>query len=275
MDGEEEQVRFKDPTTLGLHRILRQVGIDLSAHDAGFDNSGANGVVALADADVSDGEDRFEDEPSDVESAGEKEDREAQARRRATEESRWMKRAMEMQRAVQPKTVKAKADPLEKVRKVWPEWEKGQRMKMTEIFYDTPLMQSNREAELHKAKRRKLEDGSGKTCEPVQNLENEHKLIGVDHIKITPSTALPPSQAHLTTGLPELEFHDAQQPIYEGALGVHFEKDWIKGARAARRKEMLDAPGKPDLAEAFDAENQTRRPLDMVDWESQIVFNSE
>lgn len=156
MDSDDDQDQFQDPSSLGLHRILRQVGVDLSNHDSVFDSSGAGDAVALADADVSDGEDRFEDDVSDPETSGEKEDRERQERKRAAEEARWMKRAMEMQGTVQPKAVIAKANPADKVKKVWPDWEPGQRMKMTEIFYETPLMQLKRDAELYKAKRRKL-----------------------------------------------------------------------------------------------------------------------
>jgi hypothetical protein len=165
MDVDEDQDRFNDPSSLGLHRILRDVGIDLSAHDSVFDSSGAGGALALADADVSDGEDKFEDDVSDPETAGEKEDRRLQERKRATEEARWMKRAMEMQKEVKTKVAPREKDALAKVRKVWPDWERGQRMRMTEVFYDTPLMQSKREVETNKAKRRKLDSTAHRTCE--------------------------------------------------------------------------------------------------------------
>jgi hypothetical protein len=79
---------------------------------------------------------------------------------------------------------------------------------------------------------------------------------------------------HLAPSLAELDFHDPSKPLYEGTLGINFEKEWIKQAREVRRREMLDAPDRPNRF-GNDAGASRSRPLDLIDWESQIVFNSE
>jgi hypothetical protein len=97
----------------------------------------------------------------------------------------------------------------------------------------------------------------------------------VDSVTVAPRSTLPPPIAHVAAGLPELEVHDAEKPAYEGPLGAYFEKEWIKGAREVRRREMLDAPNRPRLVSALEADTKPDRPLDLIDWESQIIFNTE
>lgn len=170
MDSDDDEARLGDTASLGLQRILQQAGVDASTISSILDTSGgqggasASGAQALIDEDVSDGEDRFMDDVSDVESVGEKE---ARQRKTAADEARWMKRAMQMQQEIRPKAVTQKEDRQGKVQKVWPEWEKGQRLRMTEVFYDTPSMVSKREAELGQAKRRKLEHPTRPGCEYI------------------------------------------------------------------------------------------------------------
>lgn len=101
------------------------------------------------------------------------------------------------------------------------------------------------------------------------------KLIWPDSITVAPRSTLPPSVAHIAAGLPEVEIQDADKPAYEGLLGVFFEKEWIKGAREMRRREMLDAPNRPKLVSSAEVDAKPDRPLDLMDWESQIVYNTE
>ena len=166
---EDEEDRLDDTTSFGLHRVLQQAGVDLSTFTSVYGNSGQGvsqvNANALADADISDAEDKYEDDASLADSDDETRIREQLERKRISDEQRWMKKAMQMEKEIKTRVKVVKDDPLMKVRKVWPEWEKGQRLKMTEVFYDTPLMQMQRDRQSLQSKRRKLEHVDYTDCE--------------------------------------------------------------------------------------------------------------
>lgn len=166
----DEEDRFDDPSSLGLHRILQQAGVDVSTLNSVYDTSdGRNGdsaTRALAELDASDDDDaKFMDDVSVSENEEEVQERQVRQAKEEQERQRYIRRALQMQKEVRAKPLNAKEIAAEKVKKVWSDWERGQRLRMTEVFYDTPAMQKERERELVQAKRRKLAHHSPTECE--------------------------------------------------------------------------------------------------------------
>jgi hypothetical protein len=163
MDSDED-----DLGTAGLDKVLASVGVDVSSFSSFFSKSGGQddrGGNLLAGVDVDSGdEDKYEDDISDGELPQENiEDvrkREREQARRKLEEERLIRRGLELQKQVSgtagKKTIKKEEDQGDIVQRVWPDFTKGKRLRMSEVFYETPGQRRSYEVGFQKAKRRKL-----------------------------------------------------------------------------------------------------------------------
>jgi hypothetical protein len=195
MDADEDDLGAS--SSFGLNRVLASSGIDPAAFSNFFSKSGRSSS-AFADVDANSDEDRYEDDISDAESPIENvEDVRAREREQAAakaEEERWYRRAMEMQRDIGKAKVQEKVTgEMDRVREVWPEFEIGRRLRMTEVFYETPKQRRGWEAS--RRKRRKL---GTQTCE----LRPEFLHIAYEHLRSAQSRPRPlccPQQSFLAT----------------------------------------------------------------------------
>ena len=179
MDLEEDSLGG----SFGLGRVLASSGIDPSAFSSFFSKTSANGAgpstTAYDDVDVESDHAAYEDDISDselpVESAEEIRAREL----RKAEEERWVRRAQALQ--AQAESEKAKAarekrkkerekDDAARVKALWPEFERGKRIKMSEVFYETPSMRKGWRVELGRKKRRKADNIECELADRTPNL---------------------------------------------------------------------------------------------------------
>jgi hypothetical protein len=166
---------------LGLNKILQSAGVDVAEFTTAFNKAGpsshglANDARARAFAEVEDSDEdaAYMDDELDAdlrgddygETAEERSARERAAARAKADEEKWLKRGMEMQQQAEVKARKKKVDrardeaegkeltTLEKIRQVWPGWQPGQTMRLSEVFYQSPLVKQKEEAEGRKRKR--------------------------------------------------------------------------------------------------------------------------
>ena len=164
MSSDDEDMQGVD--ALGLGKILADSGVDPAAFNNLYSKTG--GTSSNAYAGIDDGSDddaKYMDDdvddalPEDADAARVRQEREA-------EEERWYQRAVEMQRkaegknavaARKRKAAKREESALEVVKRIWPEWEKGKRLKMSQVFYETPAQLRAAEVALQKAKRAQRE----------------------------------------------------------------------------------------------------------------------
>lgn len=176
---------------LGLGGVLQEAGVDISAFSSFFGaseagpsgTSGQDGDAAARFAQIEgEGEGRYMDDDDDdlndlrdlAGGAGEYgAENEAEAREKAKERERaeqemWMAKGLEIQREAEQKAAakrrKMQADresgeskeesPLDIVRKSWPGWQVGDRLRMSQVFYQTPVMAEKERREGVKRKRR-------------------------------------------------------------------------------------------------------------------------
>lgn len=159
MESDEDELGAS--SSFGLHRVLASSGVDPAAFSDFFSKTGGTSSRAFADVDANSDEDRYEDDVSDgglpAENVEEVRAREREQTAIKAEEARWYRKAMEMQRDEGKRKVQEKVlDEVERVREVWPEFEKGRRLKMTEVFYETPKQRRGREVGFNRRKRRKV-----------------------------------------------------------------------------------------------------------------------
>ncbi|WVQ71168.1 hypothetical protein IAR50_000693 [Cryptococcus sp. DSM 104548] len=257
--------------TFGLGRILQDAGVDPSSLSS-FLGDNSESTKGLTQVELSDDDDnaKFEDDISDAELEGGEEERAQRAREAETrkrEEERWRKKGLEMmkqsmakdkakkeKRKLESSEVKEETE-LDKVLKIWPDFAKGKRLRMTEVIYETP-------AELgiwnEERKKRRVEEG-GKEKQTYT---------------FTVAPPNPSLQAtFLQSSLPPIDLPESNAPNYSKPIGRFFDKKWVKDAKERRRRDMLVQPPalRPD---AQDNVEEIRRDLDVVDWEAGIVFNS-
>jgi len=161
---------FGGVDALGFNKILQDVGIDLNTSglssvfggNAEAGGSGSRSAFASIDNNIDD--DKYED-VSDSELP---EDEEAQKIRdkRIRDEERWYRKAMAMQAKAESgdavarrkrKAEKREETAIDMVGRIWPDWDKGKRLRMSEVFYQTPAMTKMFEAELRRRKRAERE----------------------------------------------------------------------------------------------------------------------
>lgn len=162
MDLDEDDDQLGSVTSLGLSRVLASAGIDPNAFSNFFEKNGESSSRRFAEVDAEDGEEKYEDDVSDgelpEESAEDKAARAREATARKREEERWYRRALEEQARPPPvpKPQPKAESQQERLRKVWPEFEKGKRLKMTEVLYETPAERAAYKEATNRKKRRKL-----------------------------------------------------------------------------------------------------------------------
>lgn len=167
MDAEEDDLGSAD--ALGLHRVLASAGIDTNAFSNFFSKTGGKATTSFADVDADDNEDKFEDDVSDLGLPEESEEVKKAREEEKAAEARWYRRALAMQAEVgqgeeerKKRRKEKELNEVDELKRVWPGFEKGQRLSMVEVFYDTPMMRRDWAIALGKKKRRKLET---QTCE--------------------------------------------------------------------------------------------------------------
>ncbi|WWD18061.1 hypothetical protein CI109_102508 [Kwoniella shandongensis] len=255
----------------GLHSILASTGVDPSSLSAIFGEASATSSKHFAEVEAEDDDAKYEDDLSDEDHlpAEREEDmlareREQEARKR--EEERWIRKGMELAQSQageggkgkgKATIVDKKEEGLRKVKKIWPEFEHGKRLRMSEVFYQTPA--DKQAITLQKKKRRKVEG----------NIEYSFKVTPHPYPSL-PATFLLPS-------LPQLDYPSLYQPNYTASIGAYFDKQWIKEAKQRRKTEMTRPPSgmKLDLSYSFqDLEEVERSTLELGDWEKGIIMCS-
>ena len=172
---ETEEDDFGAVSSLGLNRILADSGIDPAAFSSFFSKTGGGqSSSAFAQVEVEDDPEKYEDDVSDSELPAESAEEAQLRRKRAAEEDRWYRRARDMQRRAEGGAEKRKRKQAqmavgleEQVKRIWPEFEMGKRLKMSEVFYETPAQVKNLEVVLGKNKKR-----------PRDKVEREYLLPG-------------------------------------------------------------------------------------------------
>ena len=162
---------------LGFNKILQDVGIDLntsglsSVFGSNAEAGGSGSRSAFASLDNNADDDKYEDisdselpEDSDAQQVREK---------RLKDEERWYRKAMAMQAKAESgdavarrkrKAAKRGETAIDTVGRIWPEWEKGKRLRMSEVFYQTPATTKALEAELRRRKRGERERVERESC---------------------------------------------------------------------------------------------------------------
>ncbi|WWC99494.1 hypothetical protein V866_006397 [Kwoniella sp. B9012] len=258
--------------SFGLSSVLASAGIDLSSLGSflGEGSGGSSRQIAEIEAEDND-EDKYEDDISVDELPGEEdaEQRKRDEERRKKEEERWIRKGLELTSAIdkgkgkEKETVEKtkKEKELEQVMKIWPNFDKGKRLRMSEVFYETP--QDKRLLAIQKRKKRRLENGKEFSF-----------TIDATSIPNLPASFLLPS-------LPQLEDTSPDQPNYKAPIGSYFDKEWVKEARVRRKKEMtrppvsLEQDNQNSQITSLDWQNDDLGyALELEDWEKGITMCS-
>lgn len=163
MDGEDDFLG-----SLGLGKLLASEGVDSSGLTTLLSRGGggeASSSAQFADVDNqdSDEEAKYMDDVSDNDLPETEAEKAARAKERQ-EEARYKRMALQMNRELEETRAKqgkgkgkAQHDPKDVVRRIWPEFEQGRRLRMTDVLYETPMTRKHLEHELQRKKRRKVE----------------------------------------------------------------------------------------------------------------------
>ncbi|WWC66567.1 uncharacterized protein I206_100470 [Kwoniella pini CBS 10737] len=260
--------------SFGLSSVLAGAGIDLSSLGSFLGEGGGSSSKQIAEIEAEDNdEDKYMSDPfsdGDVEENAEDRKREEEARKR--EEERWIRKGMELAnnlsigdkgKSKMVDNVKSKKEKeLDQVKKIWPGFEPGKRLRMSEVFYETP--QDRRTLAIQKRKKRKL-----------QNRKEMSFTIDPQTISNLPASFLLPS-------LPHLNHTSLGEPNYKAPIGSFFDKAWIKEARAKRRKEMMKPPAGVTTDNREDGidhfvewqDDLSGHALELEEWEKRIVMCS-
>lgn len=296
---------------LGLGKILLSAGVDVGEFTNAFDKSGSGSSVqannararAFAEIEDSDEEAGYMDDDADIdmddtgESMEERATRERAAARARADEERWMKRGMEMQRQAESAAKKKISDrikdeqegreltPLEKIRKVWPDWQPGQKMRLSEVFYQSPVVRDREEVD---RKKRKLahfgvaqrdfvlpEETKCKCASRwTDGTLNRHPCLCPVTLSIAPSANPPPESFFSDPSLPDLFIRDITAPLYLSGIGAFFDPEWIRAAKQLRRDAMVQEPTGLERKDAL-MWGDEGRPLDLMAWEDDIVYSAK
>lgn len=216
------------------------------------------------------------DDVSDTELPAETaEDQQARARERA-EEARYRRKAMEYGKrlAEEGVKVKEKKDEGDEVKRVWPDFEKGKRLRMTEIFYETPATKQAYTVSLSRKKRRRVER---ETICGLQSCPGSLRVLVINRLPTLDSLQGPRSVQDLTRvfmqpmeGLPP---NRIDQPLYQTPLGANFDKDWVKQAKDLLRRQMTRPPDDVKLDQGADVWQEAEaKTLDLAEWENDIIM---
>jgi len=157
-------------SAFGLGGVLAEIGVESSALSAFLERTEgrASRDLAAAIEVEAEADDKFMDDVSEASLPDENdEDRQARIREQAAikaEEDRWARRAAaEMAGTAGPSLAEKKKrrqrEETEKdlLKKVWPDFQQGTLLRMSEIFYETPADRMNWANSLLKKKRRLLD----------------------------------------------------------------------------------------------------------------------
>lgn len=202
-----------------------------------------------------------------------------------------MRRAMEMQAQARAdragtaegaaeKKARQRAREWEEVKRVWPGYEKGKRLKMSEVFYETPFMREEWAREVKRAKRRRAQPRESESKSFVWKSAEQTSV----HVAVAQDTRPNPQTTWLAAHLPDLPVSSADEALYARPLGRYLDRTWIKGAKDIRRKAMRQPPPGLSMDKEYEdrLEDQTYgdllgppaeawRNLDLIDWEKDIV----
>jgi transcription initiation factor TFIID subunit 1 len=159
MDDEDS---FMD--SLGLGKLLASEGVDTSGLNTLLSRGGgastSNELVNI-DND-SDDDAKYEDDLSDHDLLPETETEKAAREKEKHEEARYRRMALQMNKELEAKRAtvkgkgKAKEDPKDIVKRIWPDFEPGRRLRMTDVLYETPYSREQYKQASYRRKRRKV-----------------------------------------------------------------------------------------------------------------------
>jgi len=273
MDGEDDFLG-----SLGLGKLLASEGVDTSGLSNILSRGGnASSSNELANIDnESDDDAKYEDDLSDHDLLPETEAEKAARAKEKQEEARYRRMALQMNKELEAKRAnkgkgKAKEDPKDVVKRIWPDFEPGRRLRMTDIIYETPHTREQYKQASYKRKRQKVVHesirmfGSGRPCQ---------KADIVDPFAATQPMA--EEDEGFLADLPPLRKSKPGQAPYETPLGGYFEREWIQGARDLQRKAMKQTPADVDFSALARSDwvAPEAKTLDLADWEKDIVMYS-
>jgi hypothetical protein len=161
MDGDDDFLG-----SFGLGKLLASEGVDASGLSTLLSRGGeASTSNGFADVDNdSDGGAGYEDDLSDHDLPAETEAEKAAREKERLEEARYRRMALQMGKELEAKRLekgKGKAKVEEKkedvVKRIWPDFEPGRRLRMTDVLYETPYSRERHRQVAHKKKRRKVD----------------------------------------------------------------------------------------------------------------------
>lgn len=162
MDGEDDFLG-----SMGLGKLLAAEGVDSSGLNTllarGGDASASNELANIDNN--SDDDAGYEDDLGDDDLLPETEGEKAARAKEKQEEARYRRMALQMNKELEAKREsasagkskgKAKEDPKEVVKRIWPDFEPGRRLRMTDVLYETPYARAQYKEASHRRKRRKV-----------------------------------------------------------------------------------------------------------------------
>jgi hypothetical protein len=150
--------------SLGLGKLLASEGVDSSGLNTLLSRGGeasASNELANVDND-SDDDAKYEDDLSDHDLLPETEAEKAARAKEKQEEARYRRMALQMNKELEAKRsadkgkTKSKEDPKDVVKRIWPEFEPGRRLRMTDVLYETPYAREQYKEASYRRKRRKV-----------------------------------------------------------------------------------------------------------------------
>jgi hypothetical protein len=264
--------------SLGLGKLLASEGVDASGLSSILSRGGgASASNELANVDnESDDDAKYEDDLSDHDLLPETEAEKTARAREKQEEARYRRMALQMNQELEAKRAikgkgKAKEDPKDFVKRIWPDFEPGRRLRMTDVIYETPYAREQYKQASYKRKRQKVVHESIRMslCSSAERL-----CLSIDTFAATRPKA--EEDEGFLADLPPLRKSKPGQAPYETPLGGYFEREWIKGARDLQRKAMKQAPADIDFKALARSDwvAPEAKTLDLADWEKDIIMYS-
>jgi hypothetical protein len=169
MDGEDDFLG-----SMGLGKLLASEGVDSSGLNTllarGRDASASNDFANI-DNNSDDGA-GYEDDLDDHDLLPETDAEKAARAKEKQEEARYRRMALQMNKELEAKRTSAskvkgkyKDDPKDVVKRIWPDFEPGRRLRMTDVLYETPYAREQYKEASYRRKRRKVvHESKRKSC---------------------------------------------------------------------------------------------------------------
>lgn len=94
-------------------------------------------------------------------------------------------------------------------------------------------------------------------------------------VEVTVSMPPAPSlKAFLQPSLVAFTTSSPFEPRYETPIGRYFEREWVKEAQQRKWKRVTQPPSGINLYDDIESGNSNLRPLDLVEWENDIIMCS-